>query len=301
MSGSGEIADVVLGNGMRVRRRVRGRGEPVLLLHGIGCSLEDFDEQVDLLSGRYRCWAVDLPGFGGSDPMPVPGSVPRLGAFVAAFLDAVGVREPLHVVGNSLGGAVALQFAADHPDRVRSLALADPAGFGRRVTPALRLVSVGPLARRLLVPGRESARRTLRSVFHDPDLVTTERIDRADALSRRPHAARVLHETARALGTPAGVRPGWRRTLLRAARVAPVPTLVVWGEEDEVLPVEQLAAARRALPHARTHLFPGTGHMPQIERAAEFAALLEEFWRSTAGPAPAGPAPVEPAPHGGRS
>jgi pimeloyl-ACP methyl ester carboxylesterase len=288
VSGPGEFPGerVALADGTRARYRVQGRGDPVLLLHGIGCSLEDFDEQFALLSDRYRCWAVDLAGFGGSDPLPAPASVPRLAAFVAAFLDAVGVGEPLHVVGNSLGGAVALRFAADHPARVRTLALADPAGFGRRVTPALRLITVRPLARRLLVPDRGSARRTVRSLFSDRDLVTEERVDRADALSRRPHGARVMHETARALGTPLGVRRRWRRDLLRAAAARPVPTLVVWGEDDRVLPVQQLDAARRALPHARTHRFPATGHMPQIERAEEFAALLEDLWRQAPTPAP---------------
>lgn len=270
-----------LGNGMRVRYRVQGSGDPVLLLHGIGCSLEDFDEQVDLLSGRYRCWAVDLAGFGGSDPLPVPASVPRLAAFVAAFCARAGLDGPLHVVGNSLGGAVALRFAVDHPERVRSLALADPAGFGREVTAALRLVTVPFLGRRLLVPSEESARRTLRAVFHDRDLVTAERVARQDALNRRPHGTRVMHQTARALGTVLGVRRRWRRDLLRGAARNPVPTLVVWGEEDRILPVGHLTAVRRALPHARTRVFPATGHMPQIERAQEFAALLEEFWQST--------------------
>lgn len=277
---------VVLGNGLRARYRVQGEGGPVLLLHGIGCSLEDFDEQVALLAGRHRCWAVDLAGFGGSDPMPVPASVPRLAAFVAAFLDAVGIREPLHVVGNSLGGAVALRLSADSPGRVRSLALADPAGFGRRVTPALRVVTVPVLGPRLLAPDRESARRSVRAVFSDRDLVTAERVERADALSRRPHGVRVMHETARSLGTLAGVRRRWRRDLLRAAAAHPVPTLVVWGEDDRVLPVQQLDAARRALPHARTHRFPATGHMPQIERAEEFAALLQRFWQEL--PTPGG-------------
>ncbi|WP_432564443.1 alpha/beta fold hydrolase [Kineococcus sp. SYSU DK003] len=272
---------LLLRNGMRVRYCARGSGDPVLLLHGIGCSLEDFDEQVELLADRYRCWAVDLAGFGGSDPMPVPASVPRLGAFVAAFCAQAGLDGPVHVVGNSLGGAVALQFAVDHPARVRSLALADPAGFGREVTAALRVITVPFLARWLLTPSQESARRTLRSVFHDRDLVTADRVARQDALNRRPHGTRVMHETARALGTVLGVRSRWRRDLLRGAACNPVPTLVVWGEQDEVLPVTHLRAARRALPHARTHVFPATGHMPQIERAQEFAALLEEFWQTT--------------------
>ncbi|MEZ0494509.1 alpha/beta fold hydrolase [Kineococcus sp. TBRC 1896] len=273
----------LLGNGMRVRYRTRGEGDPVLLLHGIGCSLEDFDEQVELLSGRYRCWAVDLAGFGGSDPMPVPATVARLGAFVAAFADAVGITEPAHVVGNSLGGAVALRFAVDHPGRVRSLTLADPAGFGRDVTVALRAITVPLLSRRLLEPGTEASRRTLRAVFHDAGLVTAERVARAEALSRRPHGARVMRQTARSLGTPLGVRRRWRRDLLRAARATPVPTLVVWGAQDRILPATHLDAARRELPHARTHLFPATGHMPQIERPAEFAELLQEFWTTVGG------------------
>jgi pimeloyl-ACP methyl ester carboxylesterase len=278
--------EVLLGPGIRARYRVQGEGDPVLLLHGIGCSLEDFDEQVELLSGRYRCWAVDLAGFGGSDPLPVENTVARLAAFVAAFAGAVGIVEPAHVVGNSLGGAVALQFAVDHPDRVRSLALADPAGFGREVTVALRLITVPFLARRLLEPSAAASRRTLRAVFHDRDLVTAERVARAEALSRRPHAARVMRGTARSLGTPLGVRRRWRRTLLRGAAVAPVPTLVVWGAEDRILPATHLDAARRALPHARTHLFPATGHMPQIERAEQFARMLEEFWTTTPGGTP---------------
>ncbi|GAB3469265.1 alpha/beta fold hydrolase [Kineococcus endophyticus] len=277
---------VAFGDGLRARYRVQGEGDPVLLLHGIGCSLEDFDEQVELLSGKFRCWAVDLAGFGGSDPLPVPNSVPRLAAFVAAFADAVGIDVPAHVVGNSLGGAVALQFTVDHPERVRTLALADPAGFGREVTVALRLLTVPVLARRLLEPSAEASRRTLRAVFHDRDLVTADRVARAEALSRRPHGARVMHETARSLGTPVGVRRGWRRRLLRGAAANPVPTLVVWGEQDRILPAAHLDAARRALPHARTHLFPATGHMPQIERAEEFARMLEEFWTTTPGGTP---------------
>lgn len=272
---------VLLRNGMQARYRVQGHGAAVLLLHGIGCSLEDFDEQVQLLAARYRCWAVDLAGFGSSDPMPVPASVPRLGGFVAAFCVAVGLDGPLHVVGNSLGGAVALQFAVDRPDRVHSLALADPAGFGRGVTAALRAVTVPFLAQRLLAPSEASARRTLRAVFHDKDLVTAERVARQYTLNRRPHGPRVMHETARALGTVLGVRSRWRRDLLRTAARNPVPTLVAWGAQDRILPATHLQAAQRALPHAVTHLFPDTGHMPQIERAQEFAALLEEFWQTT--------------------
>ncbi|WP_208971265.1 alpha/beta fold hydrolase [Kineococcus rubinsiae] len=284
-------AFLTLPTGLRVRYRLEGSGPTVLMLHGIGCSLEDFDEQHRLLRGRYRCLSVDLAGFGESDPLPVPNTLDRLADTVVAFLDALAatglaVEEPLHVVGNSLGGAVAQAVAVRIPSRVRSLLLADPAGFGRTVTWALRIVAVRPLAKRLLTPSLQAARRNQRGIFHDRAMVTPERVERAFRLASRPHGPQVMAETAHDLGTVLGVRPGWRRRLVPAVAALHLPTLVVWGAEDLVLPADHLDAVRRLLPHAETHVFPGTGHMPQIERAAEFAALAEEFWSRLPAPDP---------------
>ena len=272
------VQEVRVAGGRRVRYRLEGRGDTVLMLHGIGCSLDDFDEQHRLLRSRFRCLSVDLAGFGESDPLGVPNTLDRLADVVVEFLTALGGTEPLHVVGNSLGGAVAMAVAVRVPARVRTLVLADPAGFGRTVTWALRAVAVRPLAVRLLRPSLQAARANQRGIFHDRAMVTPERIERAHRLASRPHGPRVMAETAHSLGTVLGVRPGWRRRLVPAVAALGLPTLVVWGEEDRVLPATHLDAVRRLLPHAETHRFPATGHMPQIERAAEFAALVQEFW-----------------------
>ncbi|NAZ80860.1 alpha/beta fold hydrolase [Kineococcus sp. R8] len=267
------------------------------MLHGIGCSLDDFDEQHRLLRSRFRCLSVDLAGFGGSDPLTVPNTLDGLADAVVASLDALGETGPLHVVGNSLGGAVAMAVAVRIPSRVRTLLLADPAGFGRTVTWALRLVAVRSLAKRLLTPSLDAARRNQRGIFHDRAMVTPERVDRAFRLASRPHGPQVMAETAHDLGTVLGVRPGWRRRLVPAVAALHLPTLVVWGAEDLVLPADHLDAVRRLLPHAQTHVFPGTGHMPQIERAAEFAALADEFWSRVR---PGDPHPQHGTPPGGR-
>lgn len=255
-----------------------GAGRPVILLHGIGRSLEDWTEQHELLRGRHRVYSVDLPGYGESEPLVEPYTLPTLARFVADFLDAVEIVEPAHLVGHSLGGAVAMQLAVHAPDRVASLVLVNSAGFGREVTIALRLLAIRPLGRLLLRPSRGSARRVERSLFCDPAFVTQGRVEHTFALAQRPHAARVLLETVRSLGTFRGARPQWRQTLLRAVTDLDIPTLVVWGDRDLILPAVHLDAARALLPHAHTYLFPDTGHMPQIERAEAFSQLVSNFW-----------------------
>ncbi|KAB1109601.1 alpha/beta fold hydrolase [Micromonospora aurantiaca] len=265
-------------DGRRTRCRISGDGPPVVLLHGIGRTLDDFTALHTALARDHLVLAVDLPGHGGSAPLDGPHTLPALAAAVARFLDAAEVTGPAHLVGNSLGGAVAMRLAVDTPRRVASLALLNSAGFGREVTVALRLLAVRPLARLLLRPHPRIARRTERAIFYDPAYVTDERIATALAAAGQPHAARVMLELVRDLGTWRGVRPQWRADLLDAVAALDLPTLLVWGERDLVLPAAHLAYARTRLPNARSHLFRDTGHMPQIERTAEVEALLRELW-----------------------
>src|SRR5688500_5018863 len=117
-------------DGLRTRYRVDGTGDPVVLLHGIARTHADWTAQHELLSDRFRVYSVDLAGFGGSDPLPGRYSLQALADFVERFLDAVGVTEPAHLVGNSLGGAVAMRVSVQSPERVRTLALVNSAGFG---------------------------------------------------------------------------------------------------------------------------------------------------------------------------
>ncbi|ANY09283.1 alpha/beta fold hydrolase [Pseudonocardia sp. HH130630-07] len=263
----------VRGTRIRVRESGPPTGEPVLLLHGIGRCLEDWDDQHALLA-QHRVVAADLAGFGYSDRLPGRATLERLADAAVATLDALGETRPVHVMGNSLGGAVALLASVRHPDRVATLVLADPAGFGAEVTPALRVLGVPLLGRFLLSRFDERAsRRTERSLFVDGALVTDERVRRGLEIGRRPEFARTFLDIATELGTFRGIRPGWRRALLAAAARAPKPTLVVWGERDLILPAAHLRAAARALPHVTTHVFGRVGHMPQIEVPERFAAL----------------------------
>jgi cation diffusion facilitator CzcD-associated flavoprotein CzcO/pimeloyl-ACP methyl ester carboxylesterase len=273
-------------NGRQARYREEGQGTPVLLVHGIGRSLEDWNEQHTLLAGRgLRVISVDLAGFGESEPLEEPVSLRAFARFLEGFLDAVGVTEPAHLVGNSLGGGVAMQLAVQAPDRVRSLLLVDSAGFGPEVALPVRLMSVRPIGEAMLKKNTPKSARSLeRSLFHDPSFVTDERVNRGVRLAARPHGTKVFLDTAGFLGTIRGARDEWRQEITEGVAASGIPTLVVWGDKDTIFPFSHLAAAAELLPHAETHAFHDTGHMPQIERAEEFAELATSFWAANGGP-----------------
>jgi 2-hydroxymuconate-semialdehyde hydrolase len=248
---------------------------PVVLLHGIGRSLEDWAPQHPLLAEDHRVISVDLPGFGFSQRMPQNTTLATLAEGVWATLDAIGETRPVHLMGNSLGGAVSMRMVADAPARVNTLTLVNSAGFGKEVTFALRMLAIPGMGRPLL--GRidtRTAPQVERTLFASKTLVTPERVAMAIKLSRQPDFAEVYLEIARDLGGFWGVAPHWRAELLpRVAEIAK-PTLLIWGDRDRILPVAHLNSARREFPHAQWHLFRHTGHMPQIERPANFARLV---------------------------
>ncbi|MBO9522227.1 MAG: alpha/beta fold hydrolase [Nocardioidaceae bacterium] len=282
MRAADEVTFAVEGRAVRVR--VSGAGSPVLLLHGIARSLEDWSAAHDLLASNHRVISADLPGFGFTRAFP---GRPGLSAFARAMvglLDAVGVEEPAHVMGNSLGGGVAMTMAAEHRDRVASLVLVDSVGFGREVNlsplPMTYAVLAGlPLVGKRFAPlAREAGAQVCRDQFFDPSYATPEMIRHYGRVGRQPDFRNTFLGTAFGIGVPmVGLYPGWRRRLLEQVRDSGVPVLVVWGEADSVLPASHLDAARRALPDAQFHLFGEAGHMPQIEKAEDFVALASEF------------------------
>jgi len=273
--------------GVPLRARVTGPedGVPVLLIHGIARSLEDWTETQDLLAaGGHRVISTDLPGFGFSRRGRERPGLPAFGRAMAALLDAVGVSEPAHVMGNSLGGGVSMTLAVDHPGRVASLTLVNSVGFGSDANLSLLPMAYAALA---TLPGleksfrpraREAGAQSIRDLFFDAALATPERLREAGRLAKQPDFRATFLGTGATLGAPlVGIRAGWRRDLIRRVRSSGVPVLVVWGDADKILPPSHYGAARAAFPDAQGHLFPDTGHMPQIERAADFAELAADF------------------------
>jgi len=270
-------------DGRRVRVRVDGdpANPPVLLLHGIGRSLDDWAPQHERLASAHRVIAIDVPGFGFSERPDGPITLSAFAKGALGAVDVLGETRPLNIIGNSLGGAIALQTLALRPERVSSLVLVNSAGFGREVTLLLRVLTM-PVLGALSVrrPIRASARLLERTIFADRSLATRERIEHALAIGKQPHFGPLMREIATELGTTRGVKPGWRRQLAAFAALHPRPTLVMWGDQDKVLPAHHIEEAKRVFPHAETHLLPGIGHMPQIECPDDFARLVLPFLAS---------------------
>ncbi|MEU7516746.1 alpha/beta fold hydrolase [Streptomyces sp. NPDC042898] len=247
----------------------RGAGEPLLLLHGIGHHWQAWEPVLDVLAADREVIAVDLPGFGASDPLPeeCPYGLPSVVTVLGAFCEAVGFDRP-HVAGNSLGGLLALELGREK--LVRSVTALSPAGFWSE---AERRYAFGTLramrgaARSLPVPVIERLSRT-----PGGRAVLTSTIY-AHSGRRSPEA--VVAETLALRGAA-----GFHQTLA-AGRTAPVPgdvpavpVTVAWGSRDRLLLRRQGVRAKHALPGARLVRLPGCGHVPMNDDPALVARVI---------------------------
>jgi pyruvate dehydrogenase E2 component (dihydrolipoamide acetyltransferase) len=255
--GGYEFVDV---DGIRIRYSRQGSGAAtVILLHGFGGDVDNWLFNVGPLAAVADVVALDLPGHGQSD-VALPGpSVEALATFVAAFLDRLGIGRA-HLVGHSLGAAVAAQLALDHPGRVAGLALVAPAGFGPEINMEYIDGFVG-------AAGKKELKVVLGQLFADESLVTRSLVDGVLRYKRLDGVGELLEALA------AGVFPGGRQAAQPGRSLDPrsVPVAVVWGSDDRVIPVAHADAVPEG---AAVVVLEKAGHMVQMERAGEVNELL---------------------------
>lgn len=251
--------------GRRLRYRVRGSGPvAVVMVHGFGGRLEHWSaNQAALAAGGRTVAALDLPGHGESSLDVGSGSLDELASCVAAWKDALGLAR-VHLVGHSMGAAVCLVLADRDPARVASVTLLGPAGLGQKINADFIR---GYIAAR----SEDELRPLLRLLFADPARIPSEYVEQALSHRRREGAVDALMKIAssRYGGTPSG------RALREVAGT--VPTLVIWGALDAVIPAPSPDEFNR--PGIAFHVLPGSGHMVQVEASAEVNALIAEFLR----------------------
>jgi pimeloyl-ACP methyl ester carboxylesterase len=263
--------------GRRVGITTTGDGPPVVLLHGIGRDRGDWRRIAPTLGEHFTVPAIDIEGFGASEPWGASVSLASMARAVRSTLVAVGEHRPVRLVGNSMGGAVALRIAADDPSTVERLVLISPAGFGRDAMLGLRLLTVPGLGQALLALDASPVSLRLHALLVDREPTARELAAASAHRLRRRAMRRQYLQVVRDLGAWSGIREDWRREVLGALAAAGLPTLVLWGDRDTVLPYAHLAAVRRAVPHAETVPLPGLGHMPQLEQPERIAGLLTDF------------------------
>jgi pyruvate dehydrogenase E2 component (dihydrolipoamide acetyltransferase) len=237
-------------------------GDPVVLLHGFGGDLNNWLFNTDRLAERRRVYALDLPGHGESSKDVGAGDLDAFAETLGGFLDAVGAARA-HLVGHSMGGAVALAYALEHPDRVASLTLVAAAGLGEDINPDYIDGFVAAERRREL-------KGVLELLFADQGLVSRKLVDDVLRCKR-------LDGVDAALRTVAGAMyPSGRQTPVLAGRLdrLQAPALVVWGGQDRVLPA---AHAQALAGRARVEVLAGAGHSPHMEAANEVNRLVGGF------------------------
>ena len=252
------------------------KGPAVLLIHGLGGSAENWQPNIDALAEKYRVYVLDLPGFGRSDKPVVPYSVPYFAGFLPEFLALQGI-ERVTLVGNSMGGAIAVQVACSRPDMVDKLVLVDAAGFGTKANIAFRLVSIPFLGERLIRSSRKATQNVLRTLFHDPSLVTEEMIDFALEIAGRPGYRESFLTTVRSVLSFRGAKGTFVQSTLDSAHRLRCPTLVVWGRQDKLLPIQDAHIAASVIPNAKLELLDACGHCPQLEHPEAFNSTVLRF------------------------
>lgn len=256
-------------------------GSAVLLIHGIACSVQEWERNIAALARQHRVFALDLLGFGLTD---MPGnedySLERLAQFILDFMTAKDLDEA-HLCGNSLGGRLALLCAAMAPQRISSTVLVDPAGIEQRGTLLeFRLATLPGLGELLTHPTAFGTRMLWRKAFYDPaPFVTDELVERKLALARRAGAQAAFLKTLRGFVELRGFRPGPVAALHAALPQINAPCLVIWGENDRFVPARHAQVLQQTMPDVDVQVFARCGHVPQIELADRFNATVLQFWR----------------------
>jgi len=253
-------------NGITIHYEITGQGEPLILIEGLGTATWLWWKQVPELAKHYRVIAYDQRGVGWSDKPDEPYTIPMLADDLAGLMDALKIKQA-HVLGISLGGFVAQEFALKYPERVRRLILCSTSFGGTHATP----------------PAPDMVVALLTPVAGEDDL--RERV----ALSLSPayaatHPEDVDHMVAARLDNPQPAY-AYRRQLMSAAtwtsegRLGQIlaPTLILAGTADTIVPPGNAELLATAIPHAEMRLLEGAGHLINVERTDEFSKEVREF------------------------
>jgi pimeloyl-ACP methyl ester carboxylesterase len=256
-----------------------GEGEPILFVHGLAGCWRNWLENIPYFASNHRVLALDLPGFGHS---PVPSwdiSMPAYGQLLHDFLAKLGIERVAALVGNSMGGFVSTEAVIQQPERFDRLVLVSAAGIsfaemkGRRTQALARSIEAAApflAGDRRFVLTRPGVRQ-----FAFGGVMRTPAKLRPELLGEQARPGLSAPGFADAMVSISGYDTRQRLPEIE------IPTLVVWGLNDRIVPVEAALGYHRLIPRSRLEIFERTGHVPMLERPARFNALVEEFMESS--------------------
>ena len=269
-----------------LRYHEAGEGPPLVLLHGSGPGVtgwRNFRGNLAALAGHFRCLMLEFPGFGVSDPTDEH-PMRAAGPAVTRFLDGLGI-EQADVIGNSMGAIVATQVALTRPDRVRRLVTIG--GIGTNLLSPAPSEGIRLLMEFTDDPTRERLIQWLHAMVYDPALVTEELIEERWAQATEPGtlaSARRMYGKAAFAAVAAAAQASSAPPYWAMLHKLATPTLITWGRDDRVSPVDMALIAMRLLPDAELHVFPHCGHWVMIEQKAAWeSTVLSLSWTTRKG------------------
>ncbi len=247
---------------IQVHYKEAGQGEALLILHGWGASSESWILLQRALSKEgFRVIAIDLPGFGRTNPPAVAWGVQEYANFVERFVSAIGL-DKFFLLGHSFGGQIAISFTVEHQELVKKLILAAPPGIRR--PPGFKERTLSALSKILspflfLVPS-ESAKEILKKAAYR--LIKRRDYAQAEGVMREV-MQRVIRED-----------------LFSIFSQIRVPTLIVWGDDDKLVPVQDAYTLLREIPHSAVEIIPGAGHAPHLKTPEKLSQLVTKFLKA---------------------
>lgn len=255
---------------------VRSELPSIVMLHGSGpaaCGLHNFSQNIDHFADLgFRLIVLDWPGWGKSDSIVCSGSRSSLNAqMLRLVLDGIGIDGEVHIVGNSMGAHSATMFAIENPDRVAKLILVGGGNGGRGILQAAPTEGINKIVAFYQQPDLERMRKLLRTVLYEQSLITDEAIQaRFDLAMTRVDHLESYCESLR-------VNPKQYPDVSARLTEIIVPTLIFWGREDRVVPLDLGLRVAALIPNAEMHIFSQCGHVPQLEKASKFNVLMSYF------------------------
>ena len=248
-------------DGLDIHYYMAGQGDPLVVIHGGGGDARTWLNNIAALSNNYTVYAPDLPGYGGSQPLVGDYYIPELVEFVDSFSDNLGL-ESFHLVGHSLGGGVALNYALESPHKIRKLVLVSSLCLGREIALWVRLLSIPALVRSV----GSAVLAVLRGIkWLGKTLLAPVEF--------------VMPFSPATFNLGGSVTTVKEQTLVLANRLSEivVPTLLVWGAKDPIVPVRHAYVAAQLIPDCQLKVFEGGGHNVHRDEINEFSRLLTGF------------------------
>jgi 4,5:9,10-diseco-3-hydroxy-5,9,17-trioxoandrosta-1(10),2-diene-4-oate hydrolase len=252
-------------------------GHPVVLIHGLGGYVESWALSINSLANNYRVYALDLPGHGRTDkPLDVTYDIESLAQFVIEFMAAIEV-ENAHLVGHSLGGAIATRMTLLNPALLGKLILVASGGLGREVSLYLRIPSIPILGEILTKPSRSGSADAAKTLVYDLASMPPESIELNYQMASQPNAQQAFLKTVRANGNIFGQKRSMYGPNVKGLETIKNSALIIWGRQDQIVPVEHAEVADKGLPNSHLRIFDACGHIPMIEHPETFNELLLDF------------------------